>query len=189
MNFVVMTKGEWQAFALVLELRKQCSASDNLLVWDDFSPDNWVEQMTDLAEVKQDAANRNMGEHRNRVKQHFPFGEWIVMLDADEWVQPGFVESLRTRVDAEPGADVFYLERHNSYWDDTGSVVVPDVDYSKPFRPDYQPRGFRNSNAIRYSGAIHEGFESYHWPLFLRGPPFTLIHHRKNSPRRYADWV
>lgn len=189
MNIVIMTKGEWQAFGLVVEVCRQMGPSDRLLVWDDFSPEDWVEQMRKIAYVKQDALANNFGEHRNRVKAEFPAEEWILMLDADEWIQPCSIVSIHAKTLENPNSDAMFLERRNTFWDDTGSVVPPEIDYSKPFKPDFQGRMFKNLPDIRYQGHVHEGLTGHNWPLYLTGKPFTLIHHKERVNPRYAHLV
>lgn len=190
MNIVVLTKGEWQAFELVLEIHRQKLETDRLLVWDDFSPSEWLAGMRDIAEVKQHAADKNMSAHRNAVKRELPEGEWILMLDADERIQPSFLAALRANILAHPEDDAMFLERFNFNWDSRKNVVPPvEVDYSKPFDPDYQPRVFRNLASIRFKGVVHEQLEGYASVLYLSGPPYTIIHHRQNCPRRYENFV
>lgn len=189
MNIVVTTKGEWQAFELVLECRRQMTPADRLLVWDDFSPEIWVEQMQDLAEVKQDVCRPNIAEHRNRVKAQFQPEEWILMIDADERIQKGFIAAVDRETRIHPEADAIYLERHNSIWEGRMDVVPPSSVPLHMEDHDWQSRGFRNRPQIEYEGPIHHVLKGYKHPLFLSGYPFTLIHHRKNCLRGYESFV
>lgn len=188
MNIVVMTKGEWQAFILVTELLRQMSSRDRLLVWDDESPADWVHQMNKLTRVANDPLCGNFGEHRNRVKNQFLEGEWILMLDADEFIQPDFLYAVGREMDVGE-RDALYFERRNTFWEDTGSIVPPIPDYSKPYRPDFQGRAFRNIPAIHYEGIIHEALHDYDWPAYLSGKPFTIIHHKEKVPPRYLNLI
>lgn len=189
MNIVVLTKGEWQAFELVLELLRQMGPKDRLLVWDDFSPPDWVDQMNDLAEVKQDAVEKDLGEHRNRVKAHLPENEWIVMIDADERIQTNFVPALNAIAAQAQDADTMFIERQNSSWKPRENIIPPRVDYSKLSDHDFQARVFRNIPEIRFNGVIHHTLRGFKKALYLQGPPFTIIHHRKDCARRYESFV
>lgn len=189
MNVVILTKDEWQAFELVIEVHRQMEAGDTLLVWDDCSSPQWLAQMKDIAEVKIDPANKNLSDHRNRVKAHIPPGEWIVMIDADERIQPGFLAALNAKIKLTD-CDAMWLERHNTYWDSRGQIVPPStIDYAKPFDPDYQPRLFRNLPEIHFENPIHHVLNGHKKAEFLKGPPFTIIHHRQNCPRQYENFV
>lgn len=184
-----MTKGEWQAFGLVLEVLRQKRPSDVCFVWDDYSLPSWVDQMREIIEVKQDALDGNFGEHRNRSKKFVPEGEWIVMLDADEMILPGFIESLHVATEVHGGVDSIFLDRRNTFWDETGSPAFQPSPYNQLFKPDFQGRVFRNIESIRYQGHVHEGLVGYDWPVYLRGEPFTIIHHKRRVPPRYLHLV
>lgn len=188
-NIVVRTNGEWQAFDLVMEMLRQKKPSDRLLVWDDNSPEHWLEQMRDLAEVKQHRVTDSMGDHFNLSVNQFPDSEWVVSVDADERVQPGFLDAIKARTDLESDADAMWLERRNSYWEDTGTVLPTPIDYSNHFDPDFQARVLRNNGVVHLENPIHEILVGAKRMVYLTGPPFTLIHHRKNCPRAYERLV
>lgn len=186
MNIVVMTKDEPCAFDLVRELEAQMNGRHRLLVWDDFSSPEWLRSMSVLAEVRQNALQSHFANHRNRVKCQFRDGEWILMLDADEWIQPGFIAAMELETSGVDGRDVMFFERRNTFHEDTGSSDHPSVDYRRPFKPDFQGRAFLNLPHIRYEGHVHEGLKGFDWPVYLKGPPFTIIHHKRNVQPRYA---
>lgn len=187
-----MTKGELQAFSLVVELLRQMNPHDRLMVWDDFSPKDWVEQMVQAlrcvrpqtAFLFQDAVNNHFGEHRNRAKQHFPNGEWIFMVDADEWIQDGLISGLNEIISEDGETDAIFLERQNTFWQDTGTLVPPGRDESSP--SEFQGRAFLNYPWIRFERHVHEGIVGFLHPRYLKGGPFCLIHHKLNATPRYA---
>lgn len=189
MNIVIGTNGEWQAFELVLEVLRQKRKTDRLIVWADSLPDHWASQMRDLAEIRQHRITDSMADHYNMGIRQFPENEWVIRLDADERIQPGFLDAVKARAALETDADAMMVERRNSYWHETGSVVPPQVDYSMSCEPDFQPRVLRNCPYLYLVRPVHQHLVGAKKIIHLTGPPFTLIHHRKDCPRGYERLV
>lgn len=195
MHIVILTKNEWQAFGLVLEVARQMNFSrDHLLVWDDESEPAWSEQMRAFIGSLPNArflvhpVNQHLGNHRNAVKAVIPENEWILQLDADEWILPGFIDACACEMAKHPNIDALFFERWNSYWEDTGTAVPEEPNYGELWKPDFQGRALRNIKQIIFDGQIHHGLRFADWPVYLRGRPFTIIHHRRREPRRYDSW-
>jgi hypothetical protein len=177
------------AFRLVCELLRQIDkAKDKVVVWDDESPATYREQMSKLVEVHVHPVNQHLGDHRNAAKSVVPENEWIIMLDADELIQPGFIPATRAQTEYHPDVDAIFFERWNTWWEDIGSPDPPEPPYEKKWQPDYQPRGFRNTKRVHFLGQIHSALFQYDWPLYLRGKPFTILHHKPKGDPPYVSW-
>jgi hypothetical protein len=189
MFIVITTKGEWQAFRLVIEVIRQKRDTDMVLIWDDESPADWLAQMGKLAPIQIHPLNRDFAAHRNAIKSVVPEGDWIIMLDADEWIMPGFIEAIHTQIVDNPDADSIFLERCNTRWEDLSTPVPPEPDYDQLLNHDYQHRGFRNLARIAFVGCVHEAMTGMEHTLHLKGKPYTLIHHKPMGEPRYAAWT
>jgi glycosyltransferase involved in cell wall biosynthesis len=75
-------------------------------------------------------------------------GRWILMLDADETLDPASAPAIEELVALDRNAG-YFLERHNHSSNSTGSVS------SNP-TTDYVVRLFPNRPEIRYRGRVHE---------------------------------
>jgi hypothetical protein len=187
MHIVVMTNGEWMAFRLVCELLRQIDKDqDDLTVWDDESPDEYRRQMGKLARVLVHPLNKNFAEHVNALKEVFPKGEWILYLDADEMILPGFLAATRGHMQVNKKADAIYFERRNTTWAETGSPNPPEPLYVKD--PDFQPRAFINNESIHYERFVHQLLKGDRNPLYLRGRPITILHHKNDDRPKYETW-
>lgn len=191
-NFVTMTKDEPTAFRLISEIERQMAEQDRILIIDDFSSAEYCARLGSLSEadpkrirIIQHALDENFSAHRNSCKPWVPEGEWVLMLDSDEMIMPGFVDAVRREIEAVPNADAVAFERFNSYIDDTKDETPPLPDYKRVFPEDYQTRAWVNRPAIGYVNRVHEQLVGFHRRIFLKGPPFTILHHRWKGPRRY----
>lgn len=88
-------------------------------------------------------------------------GDWIIVLDADEQIEPDHWRELR-RLIADTDLDAFFLEQRNYSHEPASGDWVPiprrtpyTRDY-KGYRPNPIARLFRNNGQIRYSGRVHE---------------------------------
>lgn len=193
-NFVVMTKDEPEAFRLLRLLAEQLG-NNNLMVLDDFSGTYFCSQLHEFAPtvphfvIFHHYLSSHFGNHRNYIKTVIPQGQWIVMLDADEVIMPDFVIGVSSVIDTRPDIDTLYFQRHNSYYGPEESPEPPLIDFSIPFNNDFQGRGFINTPEIHYEGQVHEGLVGWKNPLYLKGPPFCIIHHVRREIRRYEHLV
>jgi glycosyltransferase involved in cell wall biosynthesis len=74
-------------------------------------------------------------------------GRWILMLDADETLDPAGVPPLENLIAGDENAG-YFLERHNHSWDS-----------ENPFT-DYVVRLFPNRPNYRYRGRVHETIDA-----------------------------
>lgn len=73
---------------------------------------------------------------------------WILVIDADEWIDKRYFSAIRKTVENFTAHDGFLMTIHNfitsPFWDSKSQPM-----YGKAVRL------FRNSNAIRYEGCVH----------------------------------
>jgi glycosyltransferase involved in cell wall biosynthesis len=74
-------------------------------------------------------------------------GRWILMLDADETLDPASAPIIETLVARDENAG-YFLERHN-HWSDSSNPTT-----------DYVVRLFPNSPNCRYRGRVHETIDA-----------------------------
>lgn len=88
-------------------------------------------------------------------------GEWIIVLDADEMIEPEHWKELRSRIVATD-KDAFFLEQRNYSHEPANENWIPiprRTPYTrnyKGYKPNPIARLFRNDGQIRYSGRVHE---------------------------------
>lgn len=191
-NFVVMTKDEPQAFRLMKEINRQYDPeTDTLTVWDDYSSPEWLSECYSVAEgrwnVVQHRLNEDFSDHRNAALRSLPDEEWVLFLDADEMIQSGFISGIKSRIDQNPESDFLIFPRFNTWWNEHGNdqtpVVPPD---DPPFDGDRQGRGILNGRGIYWKNRVHEVVTGQKSSLNFYGNPFTILHHRENTVRRYT---
>lgn len=197
-TFTVMTKDEPEAFRLLEILHLQLRRHHHILILDDFSNESYYRHLASFADywrpnclLYRHALNQHFSQHRNYVKGLVPHGEWIVMLDADEVVMPGFVEGVSKTLRENPEADALFFQRSNSFYDPPEDSTPPVPDFTKPFPggDDFQPRGFLNVPNIYYVKPRDNELQGYKHEVWLKGPPFCLLHRVRNGKRRYDYWI
>jgi glycosyltransferase involved in cell wall biosynthesis len=193
MHIVVMTKDEVEAFRLLAEATTQVDSDDRVYILDDYSSDEYICKVRSefpMCVVVQHALCDNFSMHRNSVKSVVPDGEWIVMLDADEMVMPGFVRGVQETICRFSNVDALYFQRYNTLYRDGESDVPRQPSEGEKFNDDFQGRGFKNRSEICYSGIVHEQLGGFKLCMLLSGKPFTILHHKSvNKVERYRHLV
>ncbi len=103
-------------------------------------------------------------------------GEWVLLLDDDECLDPGlarFIDAER----AAPRAEVYALARRE--------YIMGFHDPGAYYWPEFHPRLFRRG-AVRFGATIHAGIHPCATPWQVP-PSEGVIHHL--SHRSVADWV
>ncbi len=88
-------------------------------------------------------------------------GDWIIVLDADEVIEPDHWQRIRSLI-AETKRDAFFLSERNYTYEAFEGGFLP-VQVKTPYTKDfpgyklhYIARLFRNIPSIRYRGHVHE---------------------------------
>jgi glycosyltransferase involved in cell wall biosynthesis len=152
------------------------SLADEVLVVDDGSTDGSPERAVEQWDVQvvERALDGDFASQRNHGIERAS-SEWVLMIDADERLEPG-LEPLLRRAVRNDRTDVVFLPRLNHV---VGRGSEP-VSW-----PDYQGRLFRRH--LRFEGRLHEQLTGWRRPVHLPlSGPFlvhrkTLIEHYRSS--------
>ena len=111
-SVAIITKNEELAIGRCLQ---SVSWADEVIVLDSGSTDKTIDIARDLgAKVSVTADWPGFGPQKNRALD-LATGDWILSLDADEWVTPELHEEIRLIVTGEPGFDAYRLPRSSSF--------------------------------------------------------------------------
>jgi glycosyltransferase involved in cell wall biosynthesis len=142
-------------------LQRACDHVDDIVVVDTGSTDNTREIAADFTDKVLDYAwHDHFADARNYALQQAS-GNWIVVLDADEVIEPAHWRELRALI-ATTDQDAFFLQQHNysrePHVEGWLPVTTPTA-YTRDY-PGYKKnpiaRLFRNQPDIRYTGRVHE---------------------------------
>lgn len=156
LSVVVITKNEEASIERCL---RSVAWADEVIVLDSGSSDRTVEIAAALkARTSVTADWPGFGPQKNRALA-LATGDWVLSLDADEWVTPELRDEIRSVIAASGAPDAFRLPRlssfcnrqmrHSGWW------------------PDYVVRLFRRGAARFTEDLVHERVE-------VRGPVGTL---------------
>jgi glycosyltransferase involved in cell wall biosynthesis len=136
--------------------------------------------------------NSDFAQWKNFLNSHCK-GEWIMQLDADEYLSPDLIVNLESLLDANTDKDLILVPRINTVEGITESHIqkwgwnVNDKGYIN--FPDLQSRLYKRKDTIGWVGNVHEriaGFESYtNFPMdeiyCIRHPKTIDRQERQNS--------
>lgn len=162
---------------------------DEIVVVDTGSTDNTREIATRLADRVLDYVWRDhFADARNFSIDHAS-GDWIMVLDADEVIEPEHWRELRHLI-AATDKDAFFLEQRNYSHEpaNEGWIPIPrrtayTRDY-KGYKPNPIGRLFRNNGQIRYSGRVHEVIDTSVAEGQLESLDIPIHHHMDEDPAK-----
>lgn len=145
LSLIVITRNEEAAIARCLG---SVAFADDIVVVDSGSTDRTVEIARGLgAHVTVTADWPGFGPQKNRALD-LARGDWVLSLDADEWIDPQYVAAIRRAI-ADPAApDAFRISRRSRFC----GRVVDHCGWS----PDYVVRLFRRGRARFSDDLVHE---------------------------------
>ena len=144
LSVVVIARNEEQVIARCLE---SVRFADELIVVDSGSSDRTVEICEDLgARVERAPDWPGFGPQKNRALA-LATGDWVLSIDADEWLSPELATELRARPGAGDAA-AYALPRQSSF---CGRVMRHGG-----WWPDYVVRLFRRGSARFSDDVVHE---------------------------------
>jgi glycosyltransferase involved in cell wall biosynthesis len=116
-------------------------------------------------------------------------GDWILVLDADEWVEERHIQQIRALI-AKTDCDAFYLIQRN-YNDDPREKSWIPVREKTPYTGEYtgfrnNPNGrlFRNGLGIRFKGRVHEIIDASLEGLKHDSVDIPVHHHEDGDPSK-----
>jgi len=146
---------------------------------------------TDNIKVFRNSLNGNFAQHKNYLNSKCT-GDWIVQLDADEYITETLLANIHTILESNTDVDAIWLPRVNTVegltqiditkwgWNVNGEGHVN--------WPDFQCRLYKNKPEIKWKNKVHEqltGYEaSSNFPLieaFAIQHPKTIDRQRKQN--------
>lgn len=149
------------------------SAEDEVVILDDYSEEDDTKKILDKAKtygftVVQHALNKNFAEHKNYGSKRC-VGDYIVQLDADEYLWPSFLVNMRELLESNPTVELYRVPRVNivrgatpqdaATWGwNLGTIPehfgdLPIVNWN---HGDYQARIYKNNLKIQWHKPLHE---------------------------------
>lgn len=149
------------------------AADDEVVILDDFSDNEETKKILEKARtygftVVQHALNKNFAEHKNYGSKRC-VGDYIVQLDADEYLWPSFLTNMKELLESNPKVELYRVPRVNLVRGATqqdamkwgwylGTIPeyfgdVPVINWS---HGDYQSRIYKNSLKIQWQKPLHE---------------------------------
>ena len=116
-------------------------------------------------------------------------GDWIIVLDADEQIEPRHWRELR-RLIADTDKDAFFLQQRNYSHEPATENWIPVVDRTpytrsyKGYKPNPIGRLFRNNGQIRYSGRVHEVIDGSVSAEKFASLDIPIHHHMDEDPSK-----
>lgn len=176
---------------------------DEIVILDDFSDDERTKKILLLhatfstsscgGVVIQHKLDGDFATHKNYGSKRCT-GDYIVQLDADEYLSPELLTHLREMIVANPTVELFRVPRVN-----TVKGLTPEdarqwgwsVDWSQPEPvvnfPDYQSRIYKNSLKVQWKKKLHETIFGAEWVADIPPHPELSIIHPKTIERQRAQ--
>lgn len=147
--------------------------NDEVVILDDFSDNEDTKKIIEKARtcgftVVQHALNKNFAEHKNYGSKRC-VGDYIVQLDADEYLWPSFLTNMRELLESNPTVELYRVPRVNIVRGATAQDAamwgwhlgtIPEHFGDLPIinwhHGDYQSRIYKNSLKIQWQKPLHE---------------------------------
>lgn len=199
MKLVVLTVGEPEIDRLIYNTASECEKCGVgiVLVVDadkdvDYHHFKVMQTLYPSIEVWTHPMHKNFSQQRNWAMNKL-MGEWVVFIDADEYVNPGFW-SVLTKKEAIGDLHTdkaYYLPRHNQVWETEPipmdlAFQFTDLD---PIGCDQQPRVIYTASGYYFRNAVNNCLcdeSGAHYPHELLTEPELVIHHNKCEERRQS---
>lgn len=130
--------------------------------------------------VKQWPLKGNFALSKNNLKNNCT-GDWIFQIDADEYLNEAFLQTLPSILENNPTVDLFLLPRINTVDGLTQEHIntwrwnVNDKGWVN--FPDYQTRILQNSPKINWVGKVHEVLTGHsNYTMLPAEEDYCLIH-------------
>jgi glycosyltransferase involved in cell wall biosynthesis len=143
-SVIIIAKNEAASIARCLE---SVSWADEVIVLDSGSTDDTVAICRKYTKHVHETDWPGFGPQKNRALQRAS-GEWVLSLDADEWVMPALREEIRTAVAQAADRAAFRIPRLSSF-------CGRDMRHSG-WWPDHVVRLFRRDRARFSDDIVHE---------------------------------
>lgn len=177
---------------------------DEVVILDDFSDSEDTKKILDKARtygfsVVQHALNKNFAEHKNYGSKRC-IGDYIVQLDADEYLWPSFLTNMKELLKSNPKVELYRVPRVNivrgatvqdaTMWGwSLGTIPeyfgdTPIINWS---HGDYQSRIYKNSLKIQWHKPLHETIQGAEYVSNLPKEVEWSIIHDKTIQRQLSQ--
>ena len=205
MKLVVLTVGEPELDRLIYNTASECvkCGVGIVLVVDadkdvDYHHFKVMQTLYPNIEVWTHPLSKNFSQQRNWVMDKL-LGEWVVFIDADEYLNPGFWSVLtKKEATGDLHTDIaYYLPRHNEVWDNEPMLMNTAFRFTDfdPIVCDQQPRVVFTASGYYFRSAVHNCLcdeTGAHYPHQLLTEPELVIYHNKCESRlqshNYRYW-
>lgn len=138
------------------------------------------EKFSNVRVIKSLDFNNNFADWKNKLNEYCT-GNFIFQLDADEMVNPDFIEMLPILFELNPEVELYYLPRINTVDGITDEHIKMwgwKVDEKNRINyPDYQGR--LHKKGLKWSGRVHEKIVGAKYYSILPDlDVYSLIHHK-----------
>lgn len=194
-SFAITTHNEGQYIQdLLNQLIPFClDSGDEIVIVDDYSTEETTVRILeehrnhDIVKIFSHELMGNFAEHKNYLTSKCT-GEYIFQVDADETINPDFLDNLHSLLELNPEADLFWVPRVNVVSGLTADDVARwnwRVDYRGwVMFPDYQSRLYKNKSHISWKGKVHEQISGYGSFLTLPAEEEWSLYHIKTIDRQ-----
>lgn len=138
------------------------------------------DKLSNVKVIKSLDFNNNFAEWKNKLNEYCT-GSFIISIDADEMIDPNFIEMLPILFELNPEVDLYYLPRINTVDGITDEHIKMwgwKVDEKNRINyPDYQGR--LHKRGLNWSGKVHERIVGAKYYSILPDlDVYSLIHHK-----------
>ena len=131
--------------------------------------------------------NKNFAKHKNYLSRQCS-GDWIFLIDADEWPDEYLMSSLRYIIDQNPEVEAYFVPRINEV-DGITAKHMAQWGWNANDRgwinfPDYQMRVYKNDDKIMWEGSVHERLTGYKQYSSLPSNKEYCLWHPKDIKRQ-----
>ena len=131
--------------------------------------------------------NNNFAAYKNNLKSNCS-GAWIFQIDADEYLEEEFIQSLHIILQDNPTVDLFLVPRINTVDGLTQEHIdrwrwnVNDKGWVN--FPDYQTRILQNNPKINWASKVHEVLTGHNQYSMLPAEEIYCLKHPKTIERQ-----
>jgi glycosyltransferase involved in cell wall biosynthesis len=190
-SYAILTHNEGDYIAELLTLLTTYKRDiDEIVIVDDYSDDEKTKFiLNDFKDLIKLEYRTFDGDHTQKnYLNSLCSGDYILQLDADELVQPEFLEMLPELLEENNETDLFIMPRINT-------VEGLTQEYIQKWRwlvnekgwvnfPDWQMRLYRNCDWLKWDGLLHSKIEGHKTYVFLPTEELFCIIHQKQLSRQ-----
>lgn len=190
-SYAILTHNEGEYIAKLLTLLTTYKRDiDEIVIVDDYSNDEQTKSILNDFKDQIVLDYRTFdGDHtqKNYLNSRCT-GDYILQLDADELVNPEFLEMLPELLEENNETDLFIMPRINTVegltpeWSAKWGWNVNEKGWVN--FPDWQMRLYRNCDWVKWDGLLHSKIEGHKTYVFLPAEELFCILHPKQIDRQ-----